>query len=222
MIRFPEIESFIASAIETDGPLEKVLKVLIKEKYVDLEARSRPLRDLSGNNIGAIIVLADLTKTKKLESLRKDFVANVSHELRTPLTSIKGFTETLISNWDNIDRETKLQFLNKIYKNSDGLGEMVGDLLALSHIENSEGLDERSPEPIRIGQFFDEIKARFVTTAKEKGLRLNVSSEGLEDEVLGFRGLLVQAVSNLVSNGIYYTPRRGRNFALLQKRREYV
>ena len=73
-----------------------------------------------GNWLGIIVVTHDITKLKRFEEIRKDFVANVSHELRTPITSIKGFTETLLDGAMN-DPDVSKQFLEIIQKESDRL-----------------------------------------------------------------------------------------------------
>ena len=81
-----------------------------------------------------VLVLHDITNLKKLENLRREFVANVSHELKTPITSIKGFAETLLDGAMN-DKQTLTDFLNIISKESDRIETLVFDLLELSHVE---------------------------------------------------------------------------------------
>ncbi len=83
---------------------------------------------------GAVLVIHDLTEMRRLEAVRRDFVANVSHELKTPLTSISGYAETLLT--DRPDRETTRQFLGRILGNARRMQELVDDLLDLSRIES--------------------------------------------------------------------------------------
>ena len=82
-----------------------------------------------------MLVFHDITEIKKLEQMRKDFVANVSHELKTPITSIKGFSETLLDGAME-NKETLEAFLNIILKETDRLQSLINDLLELSKIEN--------------------------------------------------------------------------------------
>ncbi|WP_309397328.1 sensor histidine kinase [Cerasicoccus maritimus] len=90
------------------------------------DAESRPL---------TLFVLHDITRLKKLESVRREFVANVSHELRTPVTVIKGFTDTLIEDHEHLRKEEQIRFLQKIYKNVERLHLLLEDLLTLSRLE---------------------------------------------------------------------------------------
>ena len=81
---------------------------------------------------GIMAVLHDVTQQKRLDDARKEFVANVSHELRTPLTNIKGYTETLLDAYEDMDGETRNRFLNIIYSESDRMTRIVKDLLTLT------------------------------------------------------------------------------------------
>ena len=87
-----------------------------------------------------VVVLHDITNLKKLENLRREFVANVSHELKTPITSIKGFAETLIEGAKD-DVASLDMFLNIILKESNRIESLVMDLLDLSHIEQQRELE---------------------------------------------------------------------------------
>ncbi|PTI50226.1 PAS domain-containing sensor histidine kinase, partial [Staphylococcus xylosus] len=89
---------------------------------------------------GMVIVLHDITNLKKLENLRREFVANVSHELKTPITSIKGFAETLLDGAKN-DEQTLNEFLKIISKESDRIETLVFDLLDLSHVEQQTEIE---------------------------------------------------------------------------------
>ena len=108
-----------------------------------LQVNGVAIRDRNENHRGAIFVFHDLTRLKRLENLRQEFVANVSHELRTPLSIIKGYVETLL------DAETDAEslshrFLKKIENHSNRLTFLIEDILALSHLESGDiGLDQR-------------------------------------------------------------------------------
>jgi two-component system phosphate regulon sensor histidine kinase PhoR len=99
-----------------------------------LELRSQPLLDGEGRLFGLLIVLADVTRIHRLENLRREFVANVSHELRTPITSIKGFAETL-QDGGLEDAGHAAKMVDVIVRQSERLGGVIEDLLALSRLE---------------------------------------------------------------------------------------
>src|SRR5207237_2327903 len=110
-----------------------------------MQARGSALHDLEGRAIGAVIVLNDVTDFRRLEHIRRDFVANVSHELKTPVTSIKGFVETLLDGAMK-QPEDAVRFLQIIAKQADRLHAIVDDLLALSMIEQSEDVSDLALE----------------------------------------------------------------------------
>src|SRR5256712_4484330 len=87
-----------------------------------------------GQPFGYVLVLHDVTELRRLEVVRRDFVANVSHELRPPLTAIKGYAEPLLGSAGD-DRETRRRFLSVIDRHSERLGRLIDDLLTLSDLE---------------------------------------------------------------------------------------
>ena len=97
-----------------------------------IRLRGTALRDVSGEG-GAVIVLNDVTDIERLESVRRDFVANVSHELKTPVASIKGFVETLLDGAVDDPGNSRL-FLEIVGRQADRLASIIEDLLALSRI----------------------------------------------------------------------------------------
>ena len=99
---------------------------------------------------GALIVLHNVTRLKRLENVRRDFVANVSHELRTPITSIKGFVETLLDEALE-NKENALRFLQIVHRQVNRLDAIICDLLTLSRIErgSEEQTIEAEPEPVQ-------------------------------------------------------------------------
>ena len=129
-----EICHLVAEVFRTEQKVSKQILVplLIERRY--FVVYGVPI--IGTNNVwkGVLLVFHDITEIKKLEQIRKDFVANVSHELKTPVTSIKGFTETLIDGAMN-NKETLEAFLSIILKESDRLQSLIQDLLELSKIE---------------------------------------------------------------------------------------
>jgi two-component system phosphate regulon sensor histidine kinase PhoR len=200
--RNPELQRFAAGALASDIPVEGEL-VLHRPEICHLQAHGAPIRDGHGRRIGSVLVLNDVTRLKRLETVRSDFVANVSHELKTPITSIKGFLETLADGAVD-DPRTARRFLAIALRQADRLNAIIEDLLSLSRIEQEaeSGQLPCSLESIR------EILVGAVevcrTKAESKNVDLNVHCEdGLRAEVNA--PLLEQAVVNLVDNAIKYS-----------------
>ncbi|CAM2067557.1 PAS domain-containing protein [Sulfidibacter corallicola] len=167
-----------------------------------LESHGAPLRDEAGNVLGAVIVINNVTRLKRLENVRSEFVANVSHELRTPVTAIKGFIETLQDGAvENV--EDAYRFLEIIQRQTDRLNSIIEDLLSLSKIEQhseSVGL-EYQRKSIR------SVLEGAIRTCREKHHKnIPISLTCPEDCIAYFNpNLLEQAVVNLVDNAIKYS-----------------
>lgn len=163
--------------------------------------------DRKGNELtGIVLTFHDITRLKRLEEMRKDFVANVSHEIKTPITAIKGFSETLLDGALD-DRDNARTFIETIKNNSERLNSLVTDLLTLSRIELGDIMieqDETNPE--------DVIDTVFTVLAeKAQSKRLYLRKE-IAPEVSVFRAdrdKLIQILLNLVDNGIKFTEQGG-------------
>lgn len=172
----------------------------------ELEARVSPIHAPDGGYAGAVVAFRDVTRLKKLEQMRRDFVANVSHEMKTPLTSILGSIETL-QNGASEDSEASKEFLAKIDRNARSLAHLVTDLLELSRIE--AGGVQFSPEPIAVADVVAEAVAAATDKAREKGLTLDVDAPPESLRVRGDPELLIRALVNLLDNAVAYTPSGG-------------
>lgn len=162
----------------------------------------------SGDQVqGAIAVFHDMTKLKRLERIRRDFVANVSHELRTPLTSIKGYAETLLDGFVAADQKTR-QFLQIILKHANRLSSIINDLLSLSKIESRE--ESIPKKETDLGEVIDTSIQLVQKLAAEKGIRVIVEPLPASTLIMADRDLLGQAVVNLLDNAIKYTPSKGK------------
>lgn len=152
---------------------------------------------------GAVVVLHDITELKRLERVRRDFVANVSHELRTPLTSIKGYTETLLSGVEP-GSETMSSFLQVILKNTNHMVKMVEDLLQLARLERNS--PSFTPVPIDAGNALLAAWKACGHLAEAKGLRFenDLPEEGIR--VSADSDQLVQVFRNLLENAIRHSP----------------
>ena len=200
-VRNPDLRRFALRAIDCREPVEDDL-VLHGVRDRTIRLRGTALRDVSGEG-GAVIVLNDVTEMKRLESIRRDFVANVSHELKTPVASIKGFVETLLDGAAQ-DPTDAQRFLEIIARQADRLAAIIEDLLALSRIEQSEDAGNLPLEPVPIAGVFAAVAADCGLRAREQAIQIETSCpDDLVAEVNA--PLLEQAVLNLVDNAIKYT-----------------
>jgi signal transduction histidine kinase len=157
-------------------------------------------------NGGAVVALFDLTPIRKLEAVRRDFVANVSHELRTPLTIVGGFAETLQD--PDIPAEKRAEFAQTIFANAQRMQRIVDELLDLSRIESGHWTPH--PQPVRITDVADEVVARVSAAAARKGVVLEPKVNQSASTVYADRTALEQILLNLVENSLRHTPAGGR------------
>lgn len=165
-------------------------------------------------NQWALFVLHDITRQRKLEAMRKDFVANVSHELRTPLSVIKGYVETLVDDHQTMPVEDRERFLRTIERHTERLNSLLDDLLALSRLESiTPGLSrERINLSHLIGKLIDDYRAR--PSCRQH--QLNLSVDSAIDEILADPLKITQTLENLLENALKYTP-AGSNIDIFVK-----
>jgi two-component system phosphate regulon sensor histidine kinase PhoR len=166
-----------------------------------------------GGRSGLVIVLHDITEVRRLEQIRRDFVANVSHELKTPLTSIKGFVETLLSGALHETQKAE-QFLRRIDVNVERLHYLVSDLLSLARIESQGAEVALAPVDWRV--VLRDVLRRHKHAAELKGLALSADEHSLV--VMGDTEAMTQVLDNLVDNALQYTPAPGRVHVRLEAR----
>lgn len=188
------------------------LKEALKERAENAQPREIRLKErtyiLSVHPIpqkgGSLLILHDVTKVRELENMRKEFVSNVSHELKTPLTSIRGFIETLKGGAAK-DPAVADKFLEIINIESLRLESLIGDLLALSKIEENRSV---AVEDVDLSPLAREVLEKHRKAAEIAGVQL---TEELE-ESLAYRGnpeLFKSLLSNLLSNAIKYNHKGG-------------
>ncbi|MBI3357285.1 MAG: extracellular solute-binding protein, partial [Nitrospirae bacterium] len=158
------------------------------------------------NEACVVLVFHDITGLRRLEKIRKDFVANVSHELRTPLTSIKGYVEALLDGAKD-DPAASAKFLDIILKQSDRLNLILEDLLELSKIES--GRVSFKEEPLDIRSVIERTLSMIKPLADKKGHRLVSLVDDQLPPVAGDEDRLVQVLTNLLDNAVKYTPEQG-------------
>lgn len=198
-----KIKSYELKEIFKEDNIEDYREVkILSPKEKNLRVKTTDIK-IGKQLIGTVAVVQDVTEIKKLENIRSQFVANVTHELKTPLTSIRGFAETLKY---VEDRETKDKFLNIINDESDRLTRLINDILALSHIENSNSM---KLENISINEMLEDIVYLMENSAKDKNIELFIVGDKMQP-IKGDRDRFKQMMINLVDNGIKYTEEGGK------------
>ena len=153
-----------------------------------------------------LLVIQDLSSLRRLETQRRDFVANVSHELRTPLAALKAMVETLRGG-AMADHEAATDFLARIDHEVDGLTELVGDLLALSRLES--GADPLDLQEVGAADLARETAARLQPLAARAKVTLTTATDASGASVRVDRSAMDQVLANLVHNAIKFTPPGG-------------
>jgi two-component system, OmpR family, phosphate regulon sensor histidine kinase PhoR len=200
-LRHAGASELLASVLREGRAVSKELRLFAPEELM-FDAHCAPLPQG-----GALLVLHDITRLRRLEQVRRDFVANVSHELRTPLSSIRGFAETLREGAVD-DEENRLGFLKTIEEQAIGLQKLVDDLLDLSAIESGH----RPPKlaPVELGPLVRETLRRFGPAAAERGVALAASLPDRLAPALADADQTRQVLANLVDNAVKYTEKGGR------------
>jgi two-component system, OmpR family, phosphate regulon sensor histidine kinase PhoR len=180
-----------------DPPLELELPGL-KPRRVLVQAAP-----LAGDEQGLLLVFVDVTELRRLESLRRDFVANASHELRTPIAAVRSATETLQTGALS-DPTAANRFLDIIERNAQRLQSLVEDMLELSKLESNVFKLKR--ERVELQRIVPIVLALFRERAEKKGVRLTSELEPALAAVEGDPRALEHVLSNLVDNAVKYCP----------------
>lgn len=202
VIRNADLRRFVTSALVSNDAVDGDVVLHIGGDRV-LQAHGTALRDAQGHSVGAVIVLNDVTRLRRLESLRRDFVANVSHELKTPITSIKGFVETLLDGALANPKDAE-RFLRIIAKQADRLNAIIEDLLSLSKIEQEAEAAEIVLEEGRIKDVLDAAMHDCNSRSAERNIAVRLECDPHLTARINPR-LLEQAVANLLDNAIKYS-----------------
>ncbi|MFC7321119.1 two-component system histidine kinase PnpS [Halobacillus campisalis] len=193
-----------------------IMPVHIDQKH--LEVTGAPIFSDKGNWKGIVLVFHDITELKKLEKMRKDFVANVSHELKTPITSIRGFSETLLDGAMK-DEDMLEQFLQIILKESGRLQSLIQDLLELSKVEKEDF--QLNLDRINLNRLLEEVLPLAEHQAEQKNITLHTHLQG-ESWIEGDASRLKQVFINLTANAINYTSENGDVHLTLEDHKEHV
>jgi two-component system phosphate regulon sensor histidine kinase PhoR len=202
-VRHAQLEDLMEAARDgsDNTPLEIELPGLKPRRIL---AHAAPL---SGDDEGLLVVFVDVTELRRLESLRRDFVANASHELRTPIAAVRSATETLRGGALD-EPEAAIRFVDIIERNAQRLQSLLEDMLELSKLESNEFKLKR--ERVELSSVVPIVLALFRERAEKKGVRLAAELPREPMAVVGDARALEHILSNLVDNAIKYCPQGAR------------
>lgn len=219
----PPAEKFLSDWREEGGesvllsPLNQFFRQVLegeKEVFGDIDVHGRtwalvmaPLYAGPEEIRGAVAVLRDVTEERRMDKLRKDFVANVSHELRTPLSMLQGYSEALL---DDIaaSPEDQREIARVIHDESLRMGRLVRDLLDLARME--AGHIRLEPSTVNVPELIRRVYRKFQTISREEQVVLQVDLPDRMDPVRWDEDKVEQVLTNLTDNAIRHTPAGGR------------
>ena len=199
-----QLESVIREAAKSQGVIEREMTFVRGLEDITLQVFAVCVFS-EGRAYGVILLVQDITRLRKLETLRSDFAANVSHELKTPLTVIRGFTDTLKDT--AISRDDADRFIDIISIESERLSRLIDDILLLSDIENS------SYVPSAVSDLRDGVsEALTLLDEKAKGKQIDMIVNMDKKAVMtaAEKDRVKQMAINLIDNAIKYTPSGGK------------
>jgi len=202
LIRNAELSSILARAQAASGPISGEIETT-GPRARRLLVHAAPLPVVNGKHQGLLTVFVDVTETRRLETLRKDFVANVSHELRTPITAVRSAVDTLRLTLTG-DPAASERFVDIIDRNAQRLGSLVEDLLDLSRLESKDYRPEAMPVPLRTvaDQALTLLRARIEEKKVDVGNEIDAELPPARAD----RRAVEQVFTNLLDNAVKYCP----------------
>ncbi len=200
-ISSPELQDTVQQMLQQRRETGKSLLLTLHEDSY-YEAMVLPMLYRWGGTQEVVLMLHDVTEIKRLDQVRRDFVANISHELRTPITSIKGYTEILLQSPPR-EEQTLQSFVRIIDRNVDNLSTLVDNLTRLSIAESAEGGSVQ--EEVDLVEAMETAWRVCEPLAHKKGVAADWSIPE-QAVVTGNRDLLTRAIINLMDNAIKYSP----------------
>ncbi len=195
-----------------DTPLEEIeCQPLECELIIDakvLKVFISPIFDYHQDYLGYILILHDITKEAEIDKMKNTFISNVSHELRTPVTVLRSYIDTLYNCGEDLDKQTKDEFIEVMNEESDRLNRLVNDILDFSRLESANVELEKTS--CNIGPIVDLTVKSMNVLAQEKNLSFSVLIEPDLPKITINAESIERAIKNLVSNAIKYSYEGGR------------
>lgn len=207
---FADPAAFSALVTGTAGDTDRRFTEVVSQQWPvprELELFSTPVRSGTGEFLGRLYALRDVTHEREVDRMKSEFVSLVSHELRTPLTSIKGYIDLLMDGDAGALNEEQQDYLAIVQNNADRLVALINDLLDVSRIES--GRIELRREPLDLVRSIAGVAALLRPQIEAKGQRLTLDLAKDLPAVSGDADRVTQILTNLLSNAYKYTPRGG-------------
>jgi two-component system phosphate regulon sensor histidine kinase PhoR len=207
-VRHATLDRLIAEALRTGELMQSELLLTDSNTRAErhLEVSAVPMKDDMDLIRGAVVLFHDITQLKRVDQIRRDFVANVSHELRTPLSILRGYIETLIDN-PKTSREELARILQIMDRHSKRLGLLVDDLLSLAQLESSSANFEISEVQLR--EFFDSVIRDWKGRLARKNLKVIVDLAPDIPPIRADETRLQEVLYNLLENAVKYSRENG-------------
>lgn len=218
VIRNVEIQEIATEVLESkSGAISREISALFpREKHLIIHATPVTLHGVVD---GAVMVFHNITELRRLETVRKDFVANVSHELRTPITNIKGYAETLLEGALK-DKGNAEDFTNIIHSEAERLAKLVEDVLDLSRIES--GKMQFNFKPHDVGELVTRVETGLTKQFAKKGITFRKEIPEDIGKVRCDGPSIAQVLLNLIENAVKYNKDNGMVTVAAQHRGKYV
>ncbi len=205
-LRHPEVDDLLKQLEKLSEPGSVRIEMGTGAQTRTLEIVATPMFEASEGEKRAVLLVRDRTEDKRLDQMRRDFLADVSHELKTPLTSIKAYVETLIDGAVD-DPVARAPFLEKIHSNSNRLTALVSDILDISRLESSPHDDER--HRMDLNKLVERVVGQFRERAQKRSVTLEFTRCAQSAEAFVNDHDMSEAVENLIDNAIKYSAERG-------------
>jgi two-component system phosphate regulon sensor histidine kinase PhoR len=202
IVRDPALDRLLTDAFRGDGPVR--CELAVDDLHIELHAVAT--KNDAGQITGALVLFHDITELKKMDQVRRDFVANVSHELRTPLSILRGYIETLLDS-PKTPHEELTRILWVMERHSNRLELLVEDLLTLAQLES--GHPDLQLGNVDLSSFFRELTRDWEKKLTSKQLNITVDVPSDFSSILADRTRLQEAVYNLLDNAVKYSREDG-------------
>lgn len=208
IIKRDDIFENIKNSMEKNIPSELIdIDIEFEGSNNHFRMYSNPIKNQTGNNIGVITLLQDITKLKEVDNLKSEFVSTVSHEFRTPLTSIIMGTDIMLNHVIGEINDDQEEMLKAIKEDGERLKILVNDLLDLSKIQSGKITYDMKPNNL-----YDIIKSshhQFIKTAEMHSIKINTIVDEDIPKIYSDASKIQLVINNLLSNAIKYTPHDG-------------
>ena len=210
--RVREVGEAIDEALTASTDVTREVSLVVGQQERTVRLHAAPLVDRDGERVGAVLVLHDVTELRRLERVRRDFVANVSHELKTPITAIRGLVETILDD-TAMPAGVRTEFLGKVQNQSLRLSSLVADLLTLARLESAD--ETPTVDPVDLREVLRQSIGHFRASAEAKRVTLSSAVPDVPIVVTGDGEALELMLNNLLDNAVKYSKEGGMVRAVL-------